>query len=620
MSPSKKISKTKQKIKTKRKKTKQPKSSGKSQKNHFLKSLTYFFTILLIIFGITVVAIFGLALAFNTKFYPKTRVAGVEVASLSPEDAYKKVNQAVLEYQKKDLLVACGAKEKKIKIKDLKPVFQIEDTLRKLFTLGHPQSFKEIIIQIPDIVRLLLFRQNMPLIVEIKNTDKISEINQVISTLPKPAEFKIVNDKLEIKSEENGTGVQEQELNDEILNSLSLLKTNLIFSPKPLRPAITGEILTEIKPKIEEILSHSPLKLLYEDQVKYELSKEDLVALIDFKAVNPLETIAFAIKQSGEDEVYTKIKSQVDQKGQNIKLQLRDGSVEVLEKEQSGLYLNEDDLTQKLITYFNNPKNNEIKLSLIRKLPAVNSANYKNFKFTDLLGEGDSYFYGSPSNRVSNINVGANKVHGTVIAKDEIFSLGETLGEISGEAGYVEGLVIKNNKTVAELGGGLCQVATTIFRAGLYSNLPVLERYPHGYRVPYYEPPAGMDAAIYYPDVDVKFKNDTPGPILIQSWVEGYHIVFSIYGQSDGRTHVITEPQLFNFVAPPAPNYIDDPSLPEGTEIVQEGEHWGADAFFSYKVYRGGKIIFEKDFPSHYSAWPATIRRGPQPAKQEEKK
>jgi len=588
---------------------KEVKFSAKKKERKIKFTLKNFFIVFFVILGLAFITIFGVALAFNTKFYPKTKVGGIEISSLSLEDAAKKLKEKTDEFKKGELLVVCGEKEKRIKIEELKPEFKIEETLQKLFSLGHPKSFKEVVLQFPEIIKILLFHQNMPLLVIIKEEGKIEEINGVISTSPKDAKFEIKDNKLEIIPEENGSGVETKELKDAIVYNFSLLKKEVVFSPKMLKPSITKEVLEGMKPKVEEILLKAPLKLVYKGEIKYSLSKEEILKLLGFEKENGGK-IKFAINEDGKKEIFEKISSEINERGQNIKLRLGSGGIEVIEKEKMGLYLDEDDLAQKIISFFNAPQD-KIEISFLRKLPPVNSSNYKNFKFTDLLGKGESYFYGSPPNRVNNIKVGAEKLNGLVIEKDAVFSLGEALGDISREAGYVEGLVIKNNKTVSELGGGLCQVATTIFRAAINSGLEVIERHPHGYRVPYYEPPVGMDAAIYYPSIDVKFKNDTLEPILIQTKIEGYYLAFYFYGENDGRRVYISSPQVYNLVPPPSePLYIDDPTLPKGTEIVVDSAHWGSDASFEYKVYKEGKLIFEKVFKSHYVPWPANIRRG----------
>ena len=112
---------------------------------------------------------------------------------------------------------------------------------------------------------------------------------------------------------------------------------------------------------------------------------------------------------------------------------------------------------------------------------------------------------------------------------------------MDGEHGYLPELVIKNNQTTPEFGGGICQVSTTVFRAAIYSGLKITERHNHAYPVSYYKP-YGMDATIYIPKPDLKFTNNTPGAIFVQSTIEGNDLIFDFFGSKDGRTVTVDGP------------------------------------------------------------------------------
>jgi vancomycin resistance protein YoaR len=132
-----------------------------------------------------------------------------------------------------------------------------------------------------------------------------------------------------------------------------------------------------------------------------------------------------------------------------------------------------------------------------------------------------------------------------LIKPEEEFSFNKIIGKVSPKKGYLPELVIKNNRTVAEYGGGLCQISTTCFRAALYSGLPITERRPHAYAVKYYNP-QGTDATIYPPHPDLRFINDTPNYILIQTKIEGNILTFDFYGTDDGREVKIIGPYSYD--------------------------------------------------------------------------
>src|SRR3989344_8039599 len=160
-----------------------------------------------------------------------------------------------------------------------------------------------------------------------------------------------------------------------------------------------------------------------------------------------------------------------------------------------------------------------------------------------LLARGTSNFTGSPASRKHNIRVGSAKFNNILVQPGEEFSFVDHLGTVDETTGYLPELVIKGDKVIPEYGGGLCQVSTTTFRAAILSGLPITERRPHSFPVQYYNP-QGFDSTIYPGVVDLKFVNDTPGPILIQTSIEGNKLNFDFFGASDGRTTAIKGPVI----------------------------------------------------------------------------
>ena len=138
-----------------------------------------------------------------------------------------------------------------------------------------------------------------------------------------------------------------------------------------------------------------------------------------------------------------------------------------------------------------------------------------------------------------------NRFNGVLIKPGEEFSFVKILGEVDGEHGYLPELVIKHDKTEPEFGGGICQVSTTTFRAAINSGLEITARRNHAYPVSYYNP-QGMDATVYVPRPDLRFINNTPGYILIETQIEGTKLIFNFYGTDDGRRVNIIGPKILS--------------------------------------------------------------------------
>jgi vancomycin resistance protein YoaR len=189
-----------------------------------------------------------------------------------------------------------------------------------------------------------------------------------------------------------------------------------------------------------------------------------------------------------------------------------------------------------------------------------------------------------------------------LIKPGEEFSLIKALGKIDGTTGYLQELVIKENKTTPEYGGGLCQIGTTLFRAVVNSGLPVTMRRNHSYRVAYYEP-AGTDATIYDPLPDFRFMNDTGKALLLQTKISGDKAVFTFWGTRDGRTVSSTKPVIYNIVKPGPTKLVETTDLKPGEKKCTEKAHNGADAYFDYQVIYPSGEEKKVRFSSHYVPW-----------------
>jgi len=143
-------------------------------------------------------------------------------------------------------------------------------------------------------------------------------------------------------------------------------------------------------------------------------------------------------------------------------------------------------------------------------------------------------YSGSADGRTHNIHAAAAKVSAQLIQPDEEYSFNEALFPLS-QRFFVDQPVIVGGQFVPELGGGVCQVSSAVFRAALAAGLPITEQSSHSVKVVYYQPP-GLDAAVYPGQKDLKFKNDTGAPVLLQAVAEGETVRVALYGTRDGRT------------------------------------------------------------------------------------
>ncbi len=222
-----------------------------------------------------------------------------------------------------------------------------------------------------------------------------------------------------------------------------------------------------------------------------------------------------------------------------------DNKVIATETEKMGRKLDEAKSTTILLQALLSPGDSPLRIALPTEVtaPKFLASDRERLGLKELIGEGRTNFKGSPKNRIFNIDRALKQFQNILIAPDEKFSFVDYLGDVDGEHGYLPELVIKNNKTEPEFGGGICQVSTTVFRAAIYSGMKIVDRRNHAYPVRYYAP-YGMDATVYIPKPDLTFINNTPGYVLVQSSVVGTELIFRFFGTNDGRTTTVDGPHI----------------------------------------------------------------------------
>lgn len=376
------------------------------------------------------------------------------------------------------------------------------------------------------------------------------------------------------------------------LANLSLEKIPLIIDE--IQPEIYSSNLIGYQEMIIELVTDNEFLLTYQSEV-WPLEKKDLVTWI---MINEKQEIVLN-KEKIKNYLLTNLAPQIDRLAKLPSFTIEEGKIKNWQAGKSGRKLIIETSTDKIAALLLAPEN---KVELIVEETMGEEAKGLAKEIVEIIGTGHSNFAGSPYNRVHNIRVGAEVYHGLIIAPGEEFSTLANLGPVNASTGYLPELVIRDNQTIPEYGGGLCQISTTLFRTALQSGLPITARQAHSFRVSYYEP-AGTDASIYNPWPDLKFINDTDHHILIQARIEGADLYFDFWGTNDGRQVEKTRPVIYNIVAPPPTKYIDSQDLKPGEKKCTENAHNGANTYFDYTViYPDGEKVEER-FHSYYVPW-----------------
>ena len=235
-----------------------------------------------------------------------------------------------------------------------------------------------------------------------------------------------------------------------------------------------------------------------------------------------------------------------------------------------------------------------VRIAMHSSPPAVsNTVTAESLGIHELVSESTSYYQGSSWGRIHNVGLAAARFDGLLIPPDSVFSFNEYVGDISLEEGYKETLIIVDGATADGVGGGVCQVSTTLFRSAFWAGLPFEERHAHGYRVAYYEQqaPVGFDATIFSPIVDLKFRNDTGQWLLIEAKTNAAArtATFRLYGTKPDRTVKMGDPIRGKSVPPPAERVEVDPDLPPGASEVVEYARQGLSVTLQRIITENGE-------------------------------
>lgn len=606
------------KLQLKKKPKQAAEQSKKAKKLHFfsrkiLVSIALFFTLAIII------AAFLFTL-FYTRLFPAIYIANTHVGALTLPQAKNKLTQTLQERLNKPLTFIYQNQQFQIDLSTVQPDLNLDQSLNQAFEYGHSRFYYQ-----PVYLSL-----NPDFNSRLKTT--FAQIEKSLNQAPIEAQLKIEQNEITVTPSQDGLALDEDELTKRLTDYLNTGQTpSLILPTKKSYPKLSYSNGLTIKHLLDQV-KLNPIKLTFQNS-SWTLDLDTLIPLLDLTnsqsslakitlfntpldlqsaTIGPdnLNDQHLSLNQNHLSDYLTKIATDIDQDVKEPLFQFDGKRVTEFQPPQIGQHLNFNQTKTNLIQALTTENFKSIPLAVDITQPKNKLSNELGIK--ELIGEGISNFAHSIPNRIYNIGLAASRINGVLVPPGETFSFVNTVGDISGASGYKQAYVIKSGRTVLDDGGGVCQVSTTLFRAALNAGVPIPERTAHAYRVEYYEQgfPPGLDATIFVPGVDLKFKNDTPAYILIQARTEGLTLYVDFYGTSDGRISTLTKP-IITEQTPPLPEIRqDDPTLPKGTVKQVDFPAWGAKVFFSRTVSRDGQTLINETFKSNFRPWQAIFLVG----------
>ena len=576
-------------------------------------------------FAAVIVWTLGYQLIYAGRIFPGVSVAGVDLSGMTPSDAAIKLNQALSYPISGKVLFRDGEKAWVATPAELGMVFDPSSSAVTAYGLGRSGG---LFGALSGQIRAGGSGANIPPVMIFDQRVAYQYLSQISSQIDQPM--------VEAGLSLDGTNVVATP--GQIGRELKIDAT-LIYLGAQLQTFSDGEVplvVQEIQPQIldvsgqanvaRQILSQ-PLTLVVPNSADGSAGPfvYDVQVLAQMLGVQRVDGgVQVILNTNGLREMLEPVKARTDRLPKNAKFIFNDETrqLDAMENSQTGLVMDVD----ASIAAINDALlrgEHTVPLVVAVAEPEISSTTTgAELGITELIQSQTSYFYGSSEERIQNIQAAAASFHGVLVAPGEIFSMGAAMGDVSLENGFAEALIIYGGRTIKGVGGGVCQVSTTLFRTVFFGGFPIVERYPHAYRVSYYELKAdggyntqlaGLDATVFVPLVDFKFINDSPNWLLMETYVNptARTLTWKFYSTGDGRSVEWSSSGLQNIEEAPPPVYEENSDLAKGEVKQVDWEVEGADVTVTRTVTRDGQVLYEDTITTHYLPWQAVYQYGP---------
>lgn len=299
--------------------------------------------------------------------------------------------------------------------------------------------------------------------------------------------------------------------------------------------------------------------------------------------------LTFTYNSKPVDELLDRIEKESNVVPVNATISIVNGNISIT-PEVSQVKLQRNSLKELIISEINGELSKEkikIKATLNVTKPEITAAKLS--ASHTLISSFSTSFPTSIENRINNINLATKAINGTILMPGEAFSFNKTVGERTRERGYKEAGIIVGDKIESGLGGGICQVSSTLYNTMLTANIIASERRNHSLTLAYIQ--KGLDATVDWGNIDLRFKNTLSTPIYIEGYTKNKNVYFNIYSSKEltKRTYK-TMTDVYETVQP-TNKYIEDPNRLEGETLVVKHSSVGYKVKTYRKTYENEKLI-----------------------------
>ena len=362
---------------------------------------------------------------------------------------------------------------------------------------------------------------------------EVQEIAKGVNHQPTEADVKIYGSEVEVSEGRVGYELNPAATMTSIDGAIEDMSGKVSLQGEVLDPDVTTTEAEAAAEKARGALSE-PIKIKAQNGESWKIEPDELGPTLEVTSQDG--TIDVSLNGDDLDGVLTNVYDDLTVKTVDASYGFDSDSDVIVKPAHFGLQVEDEALLEDIQGgIFDGKREYEVSTSVDK--PTYTTAALQSKKPTELLGSYHTNYTATSDKtqaRVNNLNTASRAISGTFLAPGEVFSMNDTVSGLN----YEEGHVIVDNATSNALGGGLCQVTSTLYNAALYSGLSIVERHPHATQLPYIRP--GLDATVWFGDqygngeLDMKFKNTTDGYILLQEYVSNDNYIYAeVYGVPD---------------------------------------------------------------------------------------
>jgi vancomycin resistance protein YoaR len=569
-----------------------------------------------------VAALLGLALALmlvtvraahSARIFPAVAIADVSVGGMPFDEAAAALAARADAIEASQITLTYGEKSWSSTLRDIGVVVDEEEALARAVGYGREASaLRRLRAAVPsrDGERL-----PMPLALDYRQLDRwLDGIDRDLGTPPRNASVAIEGSSVVIVPEVDGVVVDRDRARTEIASRLQDL--GAIEAELPVTTKIATVRAVDLEPARELLLgalSH-PVQVTNKGGL-WTLPAADLAQFLTQDVVPNADgapTVRLGLdREKLAGWLEERLGAAIETEPVDAVVGWNGEKVVSVEPSVDGVRLDAPKLAELVEGYFFGSGGTvEAPLTFVK--PTIDSANLDKLGITTFLGTGQSNYSGSSDGRSTNVAVGARLLNGTLIPPWGEFSFNNAIGWISEDKGFVEAQVIDGEKIGQDIGGGICQVSTTVFRAAYAAGLPITEWWPHRFRIGFYEYDGwepGLDASILQPTedpatwADFRFENPSDAWMLVEAWTDGVNVVVNIYGKDLGYQVESIGPSWGEKFQMLAPQELVDDELDPGTVTLAQVARIGEE-LSHYRVVRdrNGELLWERSFYTKYFA------------------